>query len=102
MPQPRPIPKPPPELPPPSGFPRPVQNVFEAQLALARHGISSGSLDGLIGPQTRAALRAFQQKEHLPVTGELDAATKERLLLAAAALCQCTPSPPTTWPGCSP
>jgi lipoprotein-anchoring transpeptidase ErfK/SrfK len=53
--------------------------VFEAQLALARQGISSGSLDGLIGPQTRAALRAFQQKADLPITGELDAATKERL-----------------------
>jgi lipoprotein-anchoring transpeptidase ErfK/SrfK len=82
IPQPRPIEKPPPELPPPGGFPRPVQNVFEAQLALARHGISSGSLDGVIGSQTRSALRAFQQKEHLPVTGELDPATKERLLLA--------------------
>ena len=55
--------------------------MFEAQLALARHGISSGSLDGLIGPQTRAALRAFQQQEGLPVTGELDAATKEQLTL---------------------
>ena len=64
-------------------YPRPVQDVFEAQLALARQGISSGSIDGLIGPQTRSALRAFQQKEHLPTTGELDAATKGRLLLAA-------------------
>jgi len=69
---------------PPGTFPRPVQNVFEAQLALARLGISSGSLDGVIGPQTRAALRAFQQKEHLAVTGEPDPATKERLLLAAS------------------
>jgi len=67
----------------PGGFPRPVQNVFEAQLALARQGISSGSLDGRIGPQTRSALRAFQQKERLAVTGELDAATTERLILTA-------------------
>ncbi len=50
---------------------------------MARMGISSGSLDGLIGPQTRAALNAFQQKEGLPVTGELDAATRERLLLTS-------------------
>ena len=49
---------------------------------MARQGISSGSLDGLVGSQTRAALRAYQQKERLPVTGELDLATKERLLLA--------------------
>ncbi|MEY2430097.1 MAG: hypothetical protein QOJ40_2982 [Verrucomicrobiota bacterium] len=50
---------------------------------MARQGISSGSLDGVLGPQTRAALRAFQRKENLPASGELDAATKARLLLAA-------------------
>src|SRR4051812_40570341 len=55
-----------------SGFPRPVQTVFEAQLALDRLGISSGSLDGRIGSQTRAALRAFQKQSELPATGELD------------------------------
>jgi lipoprotein-anchoring transpeptidase ErfK/SrfK len=80
-PPPRPITKTNAEPVPPGVFPRPVQSVFEAQLALARQGISSGSLDGLIGSQTRAALRAFQQKEQLPVTGNLDPATKERLLL---------------------
>jgi lipoprotein-anchoring transpeptidase ErfK/SrfK len=79
----RPIAKPNLEPVPPGVFPRPVQNAFEAQLALARLGISSGSLDGRVGPQTRAALRAFQQKEGMAVTGELDAATQERLLLAA-------------------
>jgi lipoprotein-anchoring transpeptidase ErfK/SrfK len=83
IPPPRPIVPPTLEPAPPGVFPRPVQNVFEAQLAMARQGISSGSLDGRIGPQTRAALRAFQQKEHLVTTGELDAATQERLLLAA-------------------
>lgn len=66
------------------GFPRPVQNVFEAQLALARLGISSGSLDGAMGSQTRAAIMAFQRKENLPTTGELDAATKARLPLTEA------------------
>jgi len=50
---------------------------------MARLGISSGSLDGLIGPQTRAALRAFQEKESLPVTGELDPLTLEHLQLTA-------------------
>ena len=84
MPLPRSAAKPPRELPPPGVFPRPAQNVFEAQLALARQGISSGSLDGRIGSQTRSALRVFQQKEHLPVTGELDPPTRERLVLATA------------------
>ena len=43
------------------------QDTFEVQLALARLGISSGSLDGVMGSQTRAALLAFQQREHLPM-----------------------------------
>lgn len=65
---------------------RPVQSVFEAQVVLARQGISAGSIDGAIGSQTRAALRAYQRREHLPATGELDAATKSALLLTAPAL----------------
>jgi lipoprotein-anchoring transpeptidase ErfK/SrfK len=70
-------------------WPRPVQNVFEAQLALVQQGISSGSLDGVSGSQTRAALMAFQQKAKLPITGRLDEDTKSRLFL--------TNSPYTTY-----
>jgi lipoprotein-anchoring transpeptidase ErfK/SrfK len=66
-----------------AGYPRPVQTVFEAQLALDRQGISSGSLDGKIGSQTHAAIRAFQQQADLPTTGELDATTKTNLTLTA-------------------
>jgi lipoprotein-anchoring transpeptidase ErfK/SrfK len=66
-----------------TNWPRPVQNPFEAQLALVRQGISPGSLDGLIGSQTRSAVSAFQQREQLPVTGKLDEATKARLMLSA-------------------
>ena len=66
-----------------AGFPRPVQNVFEAQLALVAHGISPGSLDGALGSQTRAALMAFQRQAHLAVTAELDAPTRDALLLTA-------------------
>lgn len=61
--------------------PRLPRNIYEAQLALARRGVSSGSLDGVMGYQTRMAVRAFQTKEHLAVTGEMDLATKERLRL---------------------
>lgn len=67
-------------------FPRPPQNTFEAQLALARLGISSGSLDGAMGSQTRAALRAFQQREKLPTTGNLDADTRAHLSLETPAI----------------
>ncbi len=62
-------------------MPRPVQNIFEVQLALAHIGLSSGSLDGVFGPKTRQALTAFQVKEELPLTGALDGGTKRRLLL---------------------
>lgn len=58
---------------------RPVRTMFEAQVALARRGICSGSIDGALGSQTRAALRVYQQLAGLPVTGELDAATRARL-----------------------
>ena len=67
------------------GFPRPARTILEAQLALERRGISSGSLDGKNGSQTRAALRAFQRQEKIPATGELDAATQSRLLLETPA-----------------
>lgn len=52
---------------------------MEAQLFMGRQGISSGSLDGVLGSQTRAALRAFQQREGLPPSGELDAVTRYRM-----------------------
>jgi lipoprotein-anchoring transpeptidase ErfK/SrfK len=45
--------------------------------------MSPGSIDGKMGPQTRAALAAFQAQGHLPVTGELDGATRKCLLLTS-------------------
>jgi lipoprotein-anchoring transpeptidase ErfK/SrfK len=67
----------------PTNYPRPVKNGLELQIALACQGISSGSIDGKIGPQTHAALVAFQAKEHLAVTGDLDNASRQKLLLIA-------------------
>lgn len=57
------------------------ERLLTAQVALARMGISSGSLDGVPGPQTRAAIRAFQQRERMSASGTLDAATLEKLAL---------------------
>ena len=65
-------------------YPRPIQDALEAQVALERQGVSPGSLDGRVGPQTHAAIRAFQQKEKVPTTGELDSETKLRLTLATS------------------
>lgn len=62
-------------------FPRPPRDILEAQIALARKAISSGSVDGVMGSQTRAALSAFQRANALPVTGELDAPTRNALTL---------------------
>ena len=66
---------------PPTGFPRPVRDGFEAQVALARAVISPGSIDGAVGGQTRAALAAFQRRQGLPETGTLDAGTRSALNL---------------------
>jgi lipoprotein-anchoring transpeptidase ErfK/SrfK len=55
------------------------ERLLIAQLALWRQAISAGPMDGLWGPQTRAALRAFQRKAGLPPTGDLDDATLARL-----------------------
>ncbi|WP_081721787.1 L,D-transpeptidase family protein [Geminisphaera colitermitum] len=62
-------------------YPRPARNWLEAQIALARRDLSSGPIDGRPGPQTRAALSAFQRDQGLPVTGALDDATRARLIL---------------------
>lgn len=56
-----------------------TERLVAMQLALARRGISSGSVDGVAGSQTRAALRVFQKAEGLPASGEPDAATWRRL-----------------------
>ena len=78
--------------PPPPGsegdFPRPVTSWLEAQIALAREGISSGSIDGIPGAQSVAALQAWQEREALPSSGALDDETRENLVLT---------SPPLVW-----
>lgn len=45
------------------------------QQRLANLGFYHGELDGLIGPQTREAIAAFQARTGLPATGQLDDAT---------------------------
>jgi peptidoglycan hydrolase-like protein with peptidoglycan-binding domain len=54
---------------------REVKNMLEAQIALARLGISPGVLDGLDGRQTSRAIATFQKKYDLKVTGKMDSAT---------------------------
>jgi peptidoglycan hydrolase-like protein with peptidoglycan-binding domain len=52
----------------------------QAQRQLKALGFDPGTTDGTFGPQTEAALRAYQQAYRLPQTGRLDEATLRSLL----------------------
>jgi lipoprotein-anchoring transpeptidase ErfK/SrfK len=67
-------------------FPRPVRDVLEAQVALARRVISPGAIDAAMGSQTRAAILTFQRGQKIPATGALDPDTRSRLTLASLPL----------------
>ena len=58
---------------------RPDPAVRQVQGILHEHGYDPGPLDGLMGRQTRRALRQFQQDHNLPALGQLDAATQTAL-----------------------
>lgn len=60
---------------------RNVQNILDAQIALARKGISAGPIDGAAGENMKRAFLAYQIHSGLPVSGELDAETKAALLV---------------------
>jgi lipoprotein-anchoring transpeptidase ErfK/SrfK len=76
-----------------SEYPRPVHGGLELQVALARLGISPGSIDGSIGSQTHSAIAAFQRTQNLPVTGIFDTETKQTLKLDAPLLATYTVTP---------
>ena len=64
----------------------PARDWIEVQVELHRRGFSCGSIDGVRGPQTAAALRAFQHNEGLRETGDLDEATAQALAVTAPVL----------------
>jgi peptidoglycan hydrolase-like protein with peptidoglycan-binding domain len=53
--------------------------VRDAQIALRDAGYEPGSIDGKMGPRTRAAIRQFQTSRGLPQTGTLDETTQHQL-----------------------
>lgn len=55
------------------------EQVTAVQQALKDRGHDPGEIDGALGPKTRAALREFQKKEGLKVTGRIDSATLAKL-----------------------
>ena len=60
----------------------PGQVIENVQLALRDQGYYPGAIDGLIGPQTRAALAAFQRDRGLIITSAVDEPTLVTLGLA--------------------
>ena len=49
--------------------PIPRKQIKAMQLALAQHGYKVGGADGIMGPATRAGLRAFQREQGLIADG---------------------------------
>ena len=64
-----------------TGNPLQVQAV---QTALSRLGYLGGEADGVLGPQTAAAIRDYQRSENLPVTGTVTPQLIDRLNAGAA------------------
>jgi peptidoglycan hydrolase-like protein with peptidoglycan-binding domain len=55
------------------------EEVKSAQNALQDKGMDPGPIDGVMGPKTMAALKAFQKNQKLPESGKLDDQTREKL-----------------------
>jgi peptidoglycan hydrolase-like protein with peptidoglycan-binding domain len=69
------------------------RDIRAAQQALQEKGFDPGPADGVMGAKTTAAVKEFQQKNNLTVTGTLDADTRDRLMAS---------SPPSASPGTEP
>jgi len=57
----------------------PGQVIANVQAALQEQGYYRDAVDGLIGPNTRAALRNFQRDRGLPITAAIDGPTLQAL-----------------------
>src|SRR5437588_498304 len=62
-----------------------LSKVREAQMALMNEGFDPGPIDGMMGPMTMTALRNFQSRNQLQVTGTLTPETENALLHGATA-----------------
>ena len=60
----------------------PGQVIANVQTALQEQGYYNDAVDGLIGPNTRAALSSFQRDRGLPITAAIDGPTLQALGLA--------------------
>jgi len=58
----------------------PVEEISGVQARLNNLGYGCGEQDDVMGPQTEAALKAFQKEQELEVTGKPDDATRAKLV----------------------
>ncbi len=77
-------------------MPKPVKVtpkvVRNAQTELQKRGYNPGAIDGVYGPQTRAAVLKFQADKALPQTGDLDLNTMEKLNVGGVEALKAAPS----------
>lgn len=57
----------------------PVESVRGVQQRLRNLGFGQATVDGVVGPKTEEALRAFQKVNELPETGRPDTQTRQKL-----------------------
>jgi peptidoglycan hydrolase-like protein with peptidoglycan-binding domain len=61
----------------------PIGLIKQAQTQLKDQGFYKGRVDGIVGPLTHNAVRAYQKREGLRQTAQLDRQTMQRMNLAA-------------------
>src|SRR5690606_26086830 len=54
--------------------------VADIQRRLKEEGFDPGPIDGLAGPRTRDAIRSYQRRMNLPVTGRIDETVRRQLM----------------------
>lgn len=60
-----------------------LNDLRKIQQTLQGKGHYRGKVDGVFGLRTQAGIRAYQKAENLPVTGQLDTNTADKLGIAA-------------------
>ena len=94
---------PPPTRPWPAEIPLSLADRIAAQESLAKLGFDPGSADGLIGSNTRQALRAWQKARGLPADGYLSVDIVGRLVAEATmGVAPAIPATPAPAPATSP
>lgn len=72
------------------------EQVRQVQQALKDKGKDPGPIDGVMGPQTKSALKDYQQDEGLKATGQLDTATLAKLGVSDSSSPSAAPRPPSS------